>query len=269
VENFHVGPFTIQDQHFNLIQDEVGYSFEKLPLEGIVGLGFPSMSSHGEVPFFDNVIRQGLLEHNEFAFYVSDQEDALGSSIFWGGVDPDVYTGKINMFPVTQAHYWAVDLHALHVGSEKLDIETGSTIADGDEVRALKVTEDDPRLAKLIVDTGTTYITAGPMLREAISRRLPDGDCDEVTKYPHIIFTLQDVRGDFHELDLSPREYMASSDGGQACELSLMELSIPPKYGPGMVVGELFMRRYFTVFDRGSGLTTDARVGFARARHQF
>ena len=83
-----------------------------------------------------------------------------------------------------------------------------------------------------------------------------------------MVFTLRDVSGRLREVDLPPVEYMASADGGQTCELSLMELTIPEKYGPGMVVGELFMRRYFTVFDRGpTGKASEARIGFARARH--
>jgi pepsin A len=303
IDNFHVGPFTIKHQAFNLIAREDGFSFEKLPLEGIVGLAFPSMSASGELPFFDNVIHQKLLEHNEFAFYVDDHGgDSSGGAVLWGGVDPDLYEGPIVLFPVSQAHYWALDLHEFRVGSERLHIGGGDyDVHSSSKVPSHNVLLAEPhfaplspqrrstvrkiaknatdrkvtsavsasaarRIPKLVVDSGTTYVTADPLLRAEIATRLPDGRCDDTAKYPHLVFTLKDVAGNFHDLDLSPREYMASADEGQTCELSVMELTIPEKYGPGMVVGELFMRRYFTVFDRGSGAPDDARIGFARAR---
>jgi hypothetical protein len=272
IDDFHVGPFTIQHQAFNLIAKEEGYSFDKLPLEGIVGLAFPTMAASGEVPFFDNVIRQGLLQHNEFAFYVEDSgsgaDSGGGGAVLWGGVDPELFHGSIVLFPVTQAHYWALDLHEFRVGDEKFDI--GSSAASSHSTfaqRKLSPKSSRPRLPKLIVDSGTTYVTADPALRQAIAQRLPDGTCEETARYPNLVFTLKDVSGVLHDLDLTPREYMTSSDGGQTCELSLMELTIPEKYGPGMVVGELFIRRYFTVFDRGTGDPEDAKIGFARARH--
>eukprot|EP00929_Paragymnodinium_shiwhaense_P034143 TRINITY_DN18616_c0_g1_i1.p1 TRINITY_DN18616_c0_g1~~TRINITY_DN18616_c0_g1_i1.p1 ORF type:complete len:296 (-),score=62.66 TRINITY_DN18616_c0_g1_i1:585-1472(-) len=75
IDDFRIGPFTVKNQSFNLIQDEVGTTFEQLPLEGIVGLAFPAMSAGNHLPFFDTVIQQKLLERNLFAFY-----SAVGSS---------------------------------------------------------------------------------------------------------------------------------------------------------------------------------------------
>lgn len=40
VDEFHIGPFTVKNQSFGLIQEERGTTFRELPLEGIVGLAF-------------------------------------------------------------------------------------------------------------------------------------------------------------------------------------------------------------------------------------
>merc|ERR1719326_2507295 len=46
-----------------------------------------------------------------------------------------------------------------------------------------------------------------------------------------------------------------------------MNLAVPKSHGPGMVLGELFFRKFLTVFSRGSGEVWDAKVGIARAKH--
>jgi hypothetical protein len=82
------------------------------------------MSANGVPPFFDNVIDQKVLKVNEFAFYFNMDEAAKSSSppknnaIFWGGVDKAFFEPPIRMFPVTQKHYWAVDLHEFRVGNQ-------------------------------------------------------------------------------------------------------------------------------------------------------
>lgn len=44
IDDFHVGPFTVKDQTFGLIAEEIGDAFHTIPFEGILGMAFPSMS---------------------------------------------------------------------------------------------------------------------------------------------------------------------------------------------------------------------------------
>ena len=44
-------------------------------------------SANGVQPFFDTIIQQKALVHNEFAFYFS-LDSVTANAVFWGGVDP-------------------------------------------------------------------------------------------------------------------------------------------------------------------------------------
>jgi hypothetical protein len=282
VDNFHIGPFTVKAQSFGLIKEERGSTFTELPLEGIVGLAFPSMSAGGVRAFFDTVIDQKLLKKNMFAFYFSPsgtgqqkfasilegggggRTDAYKpgmDAVLWGGVDKQLYEGEISWFPVTQAHYWAMDLHAFYVGEEKMEFGGG-----GDSL--LGVGENrDAAPAKLIVDSGTAYYTAEDALYHKIMDKVscgPNGvveDSHGVETAPKLTYKLKDVDGNVRSLVILPEEYIVS-----ACQPGIVRIPVPPKYGPAMILGELFMRKYFTVFDRGDGSDGDARIGFARSR---
>ena len=59
---------------------------QSIDFEGIVGMGFPEMSSTGATPIYDNIMNQAKLKRNEFAFYV-----AKGSPVGATSIYPDRY----------------------------------------------------------------------------------------------------------------------------------------------------------------------------------
>eukprot|EP00929_Paragymnodinium_shiwhaense_P007584 TRINITY_DN111499_c0_g1_i1.p1 TRINITY_DN111499_c0_g1~~TRINITY_DN111499_c0_g1_i1.p1 ORF type:complete len:537 (-),score=96.67 TRINITY_DN111499_c0_g1_i1:45-1655(-) len=280
IDQFHIGPFTVRDQSFGLIQEEQGSTFRELPLEGIVGLAFPSMSAGNVTAFFDNVIAQRLLKKNMFSFYLSPLAEQVPSflegkgdsryaqyrvgmdAILWGGVDKRLYEGELRWFPVTQAHYWAIDLHGFYVGDTPMNF-TEPDNEDTMRWSSLGELASDwnapPKTApaKLIFDSGTAYYTAEDYLYQNLMDRM---SCD-YRGSPDVTYRLKDVDGNYHNLVLTQEDYMVAK-----CEPGFVKIPVPEKYGPAMLLGELFMRRYFTVFDRGDGSDGDARIGIARSR---
>merc|ERR1719331_1644238 len=102
-----------------MIETETGSVFKDVAFEGIVGLAFPTMSANGVTPFFDNVIKQNALKgRNEFAFYFSDKR--TDNAIFWGGVDPMFYRGKLEYFPVVDPYYWSLKLLSFKIGDKQI-----------------------------------------------------------------------------------------------------------------------------------------------------
>jgi len=278
IDDLHVGPFTIRQQTFGMIQNEIGSVFSEVPFEGIVGLAFPAMSANGVTPFFDNAIKQKVMKRNEFAFYFN-ADDKAGNGIFWGGVDPSFYEGEIMMFPVSKPYYWSLDLHKFLIGDT--EILTGN-LAEDVAKKGLKLMskvnpfqqvlnqlpEMETKKTQLIVDSGTTYFTAEHGVYERIMRLIPAAKCSRVTEktHPSLRYQLMDAAGKMQEFKIPADEYMVSDEKGDYCEPAFMKIDIPKKYGPGMLLGEVFMRNYFTVFQRGDGAPGDAKVGFARAK---
>ncbi|CAJ1376699.1 unnamed protein product [Effrenium voratum] len=122
-----------------------------------------------------------------------------------------------------------------------------------------------------IVDTGTTFFTAqGRLFREVMSR-LSVAPCNRLTEesHPNITYTLVNTAGSPRDFVITNKQYMlASSEGEEAeCTPAFMLIDVPRAHGPGMVLGEVFLRIFFSVFDRGSGRVDEARLGLAASIH--
>jgi len=269
VDDFHVGPFTVKHQTFGMIQEQEGRVFEEVPFEGILGLAFPKMSANGVTPFFDNIIQQKVLRNNSFSFYFS-LDNPSANAVFWGGADHHFYEGDIEYFRVSDPFYWSIPLISFQVGGQELLGQKVPT-SEGASSWLQRAFASPSRTPKAIVDTGTTFFTAEGALFDEVMRRLPSAPCDQVSEqsHPPLTYRLQNAGGQPSDFVLSNQQYMTQSvgSGNNLCSPAFMKINIPPKHGPAMVLGEVFLRHFYSIFDRGDGREGQARVGFARAAH--
>lgn len=275
IDDFHIGPFSVYKQTFGMIQSEEGRVFEEIPVEGILGLAFPAMAANGIRPFMDGIIENKAIGRNEFAFYFSP-DDVAGNAIFWGGVDKAFYTGDIEFFPVVEPYYWAVELRDFKIGNDSLlhlllPEEDMSEMAHESHKSRKQTSSSKAPMFKAIVDTGTTFFTAQGQLYKEVMKRLKAQTCSSITEqsHPNITYTLVNTAGETREFVLNNRQYMLHSVEGDNAECSpaFMMIQVPAAHGPGMVLGEVFLRIFFAVFDRGSGKVEEARLGLAQAMH--
>lgn len=63
-----------------------------------MGLAFPAISSYPATPFFNNLIKSGVVDAGQFGFYLASKD----SSLYLGGSDESRYKGEINWNRVTE-----------------------------------------------------------------------------------------------------------------------------------------------------------------------
>ena len=139
-----IGDITIKHQDFAEATSEPGLAFAFGRFDGIMGLGYDTISVNKIVPPFYNMIDQGLIDEPVFAFYLGDAEE--GSEVIFGGIDKAHYTGDMVKIPLRRKAYWEVGFDAISYGEETAELEgTGA-----------------------ILDTGTSLITLPSTLAELL-----------------------------------------------------------------------------------------------------
>ncbi|GAB0147143.1 saccharopepsin [Epichloe bromicola] len=93
----HIGDIEIKDQLFAEATKEPGLAFAFGRFDGILGLGYDSISVNRIPPPFYNMLDQNLLDEPVFAFYLgaSEDENSSPSVITLGGTDPNHYSGQV------------------------------------------------------------------------------------------------------------------------------------------------------------------------------
>lgn len=252
-----LGELKIPHQTFGEIMQEHGSVFRNSVFGGLLGLGWPTLSS--VKPVFDSVIDRGLLSHPTFSFYFTDYP--VQTSVFVLGKPPKShYKGDLYWLALRGgdlAHDWSVPMQDVEINGVPLDIcgKNGCSA---------------------ILDTGTTLITAPPRATNAILAHIDAGHsgpempktCHELlnihdnlttasggTGLPVITFILGDKKKS-RKFRLDPEDYIRQHNN--ICSPGIVPLDVPKPRGPLFILGDLFMRRYYAVFDK-----ENRRVGLA------
>jgi saccharopepsin len=236
---FTIGDLKVKGQDFAEATNEPGLAFAFGRFDGILGLGYDTISVNKIVPPFYKMIEQKLLDEPVFAFYLGSSDE--GSEAVFGGVDKSHYTGEIEYIPLRRKAYWEVDL---------------DSIAFGDEVAEL----DD---TGVILDTGTSLNVLPSSLAELLNAEMGakkgyNGqytvDCSKRSSLPDITFSLAGSN-----YSLPATDYILEVSG--SCISTFQGMDIPAPAGPLAILGDAFLRRYYSVYDLGKNA-----VGLARAK---
>jgi saccharopepsin len=236
-----IGDLTVKKQDFAEATSEPGLAFAFGRFDGILGLGYDSISVNKIVPPFYNMINQKLVDEPVFAFYLTDTNSGEESEAIFGGIDKDHYEGKMTYIPLRRKAYWEVDLDSISFGDETAELEdTG-----------------------VILDTGTSLNVLPSALAELLNKEIGakkgyNGaytvDCSKRDSLPDITYTLAG-----YNFSMSPYDYIVEMQG--SCISSFQGMDIPAPAGPLAILGDAFLRRWYSVYDLGK----DA-VGIAKAK---
>jgi hypothetical protein len=239
-DRFRVGGLDIPSQTIGVIDELDGAIFKVSKYDGIVGLAYPKIALKGVTPLMDTLMGSSPdpLASDSFSFYLS-KDTAQKGALVLGGTMPQFHKTDFTYVPVVKKGYWLVALDDFRVG------HGSAGYCDGG--------------CQMAVDSGTALI-AGPARHiHALNDKLSvDPSCSNVDSLPTVHFVISG-----QELPLTPNQYVRRVDrgDGQMCVSGFLPLDVPHHNGL-WILGDVFMRAYYTHFDRQGD-----RVGFAQANH--
>uniref|UniRef100_A0A8C4Y0T6 pepsin A n=1 Tax=Gopherus evgoodei TaxID=1825980 RepID=A0A8C4Y0T6_9SAUR len=235
-DTVQVGGIEDTNQIFGLSETEPGSFFYYAPFDGILGLAFPSISSSGATPVFDNMMNEGLVSEDLFSVYLSSDEQS-GSFVMFGGIDSSYYSGSLNWIPLSAETYWEITMDSVTMNGETIACSGG---------------------CQAIIDTGTSllagpstgissinsYIGANVMLRLShwgtyCPRHI---SCSAMSSLPYIVFTINGI-----EFPVPASAYIIDQRGS-SCTSGFESIDVDGLW----ILGDVFIRQYYVVFDRAN-----------------
>ncbi|XP_023012739.2 lysosomal aspartic protease [Leptinotarsa decemlineata] len=242
-DTVEVAGVAVRGQSFVEAIQQTGIEFLIGNFDGVLGMGRDTISANKERPFVYNLMDQKLLSQPVFSFYLRNRFDKIGGELILGGSDPQYYEGDFTYFPVTGKEYWQIKMDGVNIASEKLCnggcqavFDTASRFIAGPRAEIEKLQE---------------VIGAGLFIDEYLL------DCDKIPSLPDISFVLGGKNFTF-----SPSEYMLQSTSKYIvqCSSGFIAMDDVPPNGPSWILGDVFLKKYYTEFDFGN-----ERVGLATA----
>jgi hypothetical protein len=232
-----LGDIQVPNQVFAEATNEPGLAFKVGKFDGIMGMGWPSISVDSVEPPIQSMIRQGLIKQGVFSFYLQSSTLKKGE-LDIGGIDTSKYTGDVFYHPLEKEDYWRIALDDVQIGGTSVSavksgiIDTGTSLLVGPkkEVKAIAAKVG----AKCSILTGECMV-----------------DCSSIPTMPTLDFNFGGK-----SFPLTPQNYVLQVEG--ECLFGMMGMDIPAPMGPLWILGDVFIREYFTIFD-----VDNSRIGVA------
>ncbi|NWV10065.1 PEPA protein, partial [Ptilonorhynchus violaceus] len=227
-DTVNVAGISVRSQIFGLAETEPGDFFYYTPFDGILGLAFPSIASSGATPVFDNMMMQNLVDRQLFSVYLS-RDSRSGSFVLFGAIDPYYAINGISWIPLSSETYWQITMESVSMNGTPVACPSG---------------------CQAIVDTGTTLLAVPVRALRTILNRLgasSNGEisCEAARRLPNLIFHING-----RQFPVPSRAYVLRSNG--YCSLGLQGIDVPTEEGELWILGDVFIREYYVIFDRAN-----------------
>lgn len=193
------------------------------------------------------MIDQKVVDQSLFAFWLDRNPDkGPGGELTLGGMDPQHYVPPITYVPLTKDGYWQFKMDKIMSGSQALGCQNGCQAIADTGTSLLAGPKDQ-------VEAIQNFIGAMPLLKGEYRV-----DCARIDQLPTISIVIGGKQFVLHGRDYVLK---VSSFGQTMCLSGFMGIDLPPKLGELWILGDVFIGRYYTVFDMGNN-----RLGLAEAR---
>ncbi|VDK56102.1 unnamed protein product [Anisakis simplex] len=234
--------FEYGNQTFGLA-NEIDQVFGSQPIDGIMGLAWPKLSSFGALNPVENMLPQ--LEQPLFSVWMESSEsmssNGSGGQITYGGYDVEHCDSHINWVPLTRKYYWQFTIEGFELPSFYMVGET-----------------------QAISDTGTSWLGVPPKYLSTIISVI-GGYYNAYYSMYVINCSVRRTAPDFtifingHAYNIPPDEYIVDlSLGDDLCGLTIFDGS-SEELGVDWILGDTFIRSVCNIYDIGN-----ARIGFAK-----
>jgi len=235
--------FCIEKQGFAQTTSEPGLTYAFAKFDGILGMGFDSAAIGNLNTPFSDLVKNGKCEQPVFAFWLNRTESSntSGGELTLCGVDKNHIDGEITYVPLSRDGHWQVALDSISVGSDTMDGPIQATISTS---------------ASLMMGPADVIEILNSIIK---AKKAWNGqyivDCSTLDSLPVITFKIGGK-----DFPLTPREYVLEIKSTQTTCISGFDTSKVPGDNQ-WVLGDIFIGRYYTIFDQGN-----KRVGFARSK---
>lgn len=233
-DNVGFGTTVAEKFHLGMIQQVDAIAFLASDMEGIIGLAFPEISMYHMPTYPDAALP---VDNRLFSFYL--HTNPVESYMVFPGIDESVSAlTDFEFHNVTQDRYWSIQLDS--IGDAKFSGVYG------------------------VIDSGTSLLVGS---QEHVDKILKGAtvspDCSDMDKLQNLDVVFNGVT-----YPLTPKDYVIQvTEGDQTeCVMGIMGAEFPANF-PYFIIGDVFMRKYPTVFDKSTG-HEQGRVGFLRNKKQ-
>lgn len=233
----------VKNQPFAMVTNAsgLGMAFAAAQWDGIAGLAWPSIAVNGATPVFTNMIAQYPNMQQVFAFYLPNDDTKSGELTF-GSYDTTKFTGELVTVPLTHEFYWMTQLDGFALGNKVFTTNAGAVIDSGTST----LTGPSSVVAQIGAMLNATQLLPGRFLV----------NCAAVPNLPPI-----SIKIGGKTWVLEGKDYIINVEGVE-CMLGMMGLDIDTRFGELWIMGDVFMRKVYTVFDY-----KNKAVRFAYANH--
>ena len=251
-DHLSIAGYTIKNQIFaETTNFSINFQDRDEPLDGIIGLGYTSLSVSGQMTLMDNLIQQKLITKKLFSFVLVDHNEQskhinnnIHSRFIIGEPDMSYAPNGLTYIPIVpDLGMWLLMLQSIHINSiNQYNICTVQ------------------RPCAALIDTGTSFIGLPEMhynqLVNNIIHDRPDCKLHDTQLYctlntyaylPTISFIMNNV-----EFYLDPAQYMIGN------VLGIMSIQSKSPDIDWIILGDTFIKTYYTVFDMDNN-----RIGLA------